>query len=1246
MKRLTMVAMLFLLASLGFGAWLGSGTPQAPVMNIVSNSNAGTVMDVEVPGVAVGQLDADGVTYDVVSLPGDVLAALDVGKPQVPKLSYLLGIPDNAHVSVSVAVLESRTFDNINCYPYQTPITDNETKPFVIDRSFYAQNKNYPDLDASVMNTGIWRELSVGNIQVYPVHYNPATRQLTVYTRMRVNVSYTGGVYAPKTIPAWLAGIYARNVNNFWNLGLDISKDDSPGVKYLVISHDNWYNDPFLVDSLIGWHYKRGVETRLIHKASWTATEIRDSIKAESNRNTPVVLRWVLLVGEYAEIPQYALGGVGRGDYYYSDILPTAPDMYPEIGLSRLSPADANDLHNEIAKILKYEKDPPTTSNWLSKHVMVACSELYPGKYSECVRGIYNEPMRWWRYNFDTLMCQFHGNDSIASVINEGRSVVTYRGHGDIDQWYTLANQGGAPWYISNVNALNNGDLTPMVYNIACLCGDIYQGTCLSEAWMRKYPGGAVGSCAATQASYTLPNHGICSTLVRSMCDTWTITVPGVRDYVLPAWDIGWIQCNVDAYVAKYWPGSPYPDNIYMYLNLGDPAMEVWAGGQPQTANVTYPPTVPIGPYSLPVTVEVGGQPVKGALVCAWKDPEFYVTGRTDEAGEVTLDINSTSPGTFFLTVSSGHANANPPTPILPFEGTCLARTSNSPYVIHFRHSIDDASPGGNGDGIVNPGETVNMPTWVKNLGTLTGNGVTGKLRTADVSVTVTDSAKTFGTIPAGDSAYTGSDGFKFLVGDTCTNGHNIVFALVCEDANDSSWTSSFSVRVGTGVMNYAGKRTYDPPPGGNNNGRIDPNEDAQVFVSLHNSGLGNGYNVRGILRSGDSRFQITDSNGTWGLVPRDSTRENSADQFGVHADASILPETSIPCTLYVYADGNYAVRFSFAIVVGEIRAADPTPDNSSPPIYWAYDSADSNYTERPDFNWIEIRGRGVTLSLSDDQTAQVTLPVAFGPLKYYGQRYTQLSICGNGFIMPGSYTLTTWTNAALPTSAMAAPLICGSWDDLYPPIGGGVKYFHDTTNHCFIVEWDSVAYYSPQTNFDKWQVVIYDTTLAAPDGQNKVVVQYLTAANYGSNTVGIQNQTYNYGINCLFDGSYNRGSCGITPSSAIKYTTIVPTTGISEPAMTPLYLRDVPFAVYPNPFKGKVQVRCQVPVAGRVSLRVYDIGGREVNTLCNQDLTPGTYNFTWNGTDHSGNAVAAGVYFYQLETPTTKLARKVTLLR
>ncbi len=1247
MKRMTAVLMLLALAGLGFSAWFGPGSARAPVMNIVSNSSSGTILDIDVPGVSVETQTAEGTAFDVVSIPGEVLAALDVGKPQVPKLSYLLGIPDGAHVSVSVAVLESRTFDNVNCFPYQTPVTDNETKPFVMDRAFYAQDFNYPQFDAKVMNTGIWRELAVGNIQVYPVHYNPATRQLTVYTRMRVSVSYSGGGYTRKIIPSWLAANYARYIDNFGKLNIQLSTtDDDTAVKYLVISHDNWYNDPFLVDSLLGWNHKRGISYRLIHKASWTAGEIRDSVLAEYNRHSPAQLRWVLLVGEYAEIPEYALGGVGHGDYYYSDILPSTPDKYPEIGLSRLSPQDANDLHQEISKILKFEKNPPTTSNWLTKHALIACSQEYPDKYSGCVRDIYNEPMAWYRYDFDTLMCQFHGNDSIQRIIEEGRGVLTYRGHGDIDEWYTMANAGGAPWYISNVAALNNGDLTPMVFNICCLAGDIAQPTCLSEEWMRKYPGGGVGSLAATQASYTYPNHGICSTEVRSLCDTWTITVPGVRDYTLPTWDIGWVQCNIDAYVEKYWPGDPYPDNIYMYLNLGDPAMECWAGGQPVTPDVSYPATVPVGPYDLPVTVQASGQPVAKAMICAWKDPDFYVVRYTDQSGQATLPINSTSPGSFFVTVSNGHVFANPPLPILPFEGTCLARTSNSAYVIHARHSIDDASPGGNGDGIVNPGETVNMPTWVKNLGTLVGNSVTGKLRTTDVSATVTDSAKSFGTIPAGDSAYTGSDGFKFHVGDTCTNGHNIPFTLVCKDATDSTWTSTFSVRVGTGIMNYASKRIYDPGPGGNNNGRIDPGEDAQVFTSLRNSGLGNGYNVHGILRSGDSRFQVLDSLGVWGTVLHDSTLEG-ADWFGVHADAGILPETSIPCTLYVFADGDYSAHFSLNVVVGEIRAADPIPDNNTPsPLYWAYDSADSNYVETPHYNWIEASGRGTQLTLTDDQTITISLPTAFGPLKFYSGTFTQLSICSNGFVMPGSQSYTSYGNEQLPGSTgVPAPMIAGCWDDLYPPVGNGVWYFHDTTNHCFVVEYDSVAYYSPQSTTEKWEILFYDTTRAAPDGRNKIVVQYQTANNYTSSTAGIQGTTTSIGIGCLFNSAYNRGSALIAAGSAIEYVTIAPASGISNP-VTSLYLRNVPLAAYPNPFRDKALIRCQIPVAGRVSLRVLDATGREVTEICNRRLAANTYTFTWNGSDRDGRAVAAGVYFYELETPNSTLHQKVTLLR
>ena len=183
------------------------------------------------PACRSSRRTVNGNTYDVVSIPGEVLAALDVGKPQVPKLSYLLGIPDGAHVSVSVAVLESRTFDNVNCFPYQTPVTDNSNHPFVVDEDFYQSHESYPSYDAKVMNTGIWRELAVGNVQVFPVHYNPATKQLLVYSRFRVSVNYLGGSYTRKVIPAWLATTYSRWIDNFNRLDIELGGTDSPGIE-------------------------------------------------------------------------------------------------------------------------------------------------------------------------------------------------------------------------------------------------------------------------------------------------------------------------------------------------------------------------------------------------------------------------------------------------------------------------------------------------------------------------------------------------------------------------------------------------------------------------------------------------------------------------------------------------------------------------------------------------------------------------------------------------------------------------------------------------------------------------------------------------------------------------------------------------------------------------------------------------------------------------------------------------------
>ncbi|MFO7638358.1 MAG: hypothetical protein R6X14_03505, partial [bacterium] len=168
-------------------------------------------------------------------------------------------------------------------------------------------------------------------------------------------------------------------------------------------------------------------------------------------------------------------------------------------------------------------------------------------------------------------------------------------------------------------------------------------------------------------------------------------------------------------------------------------------------------------------------------------------------------------------------------------------------------------------------------------------------------------------------------------------------------------------------------------------------------------------------MSSSDPRLAFPDSTGSWGtIIPGDSA-VNSADRFTVRADAAIPKETVITCTLRLYADDDYEVVKRFTIEVGEVVAVDPIPDNASPVRYWAYDDGDSGYVQAPVFDWYDITGVGTRLPITgDDQTVQFNLPTAFGPFYFYGRRFTQLSVCGNGFIAPGYTTRTTVTNAQL----------------------------------------------------------------------------------------------------------------------------------------------------------------------------------------------------------------------------------------
>jgi hypothetical protein len=79
----------------------------------------------------------------------------------------------------------------------------------------------------------------------------------------------------------------------------------------------------------------------------------------------------------------------------------------------------------------------------------------------------------------------------------------------------------------------------------------------------------------------------------------------------------------------------------------------------------------------------------------------------------------------------------------------------------------------------------------------------------------------------------------------------------------------------------------------------------------------------------------------------------------------------------------------------------------------------------------------------------------------------------------------------------------------------------------------------------------------------------------------------------------------------------------------------------YPNPFNPAVRVSFALPEMGLVSVRVFDIRGRELAVLSNQNYGPGYYSVNWNASTYS-----SGVYFISLKTNDTTITQKVLLLK
>lgn len=84
----------------------------------------------------------------------------------------------------------------------------------------------------------------------------------------------------------------------------------------------------------------------------------------------------------------------------------------------------------------------------------------------------------------------------------------------------------------------------------------------------------------------------------------------------------------------------------------------------------------------------------------------------------------------------------------------------------------------------------------------------------------------------------------------------------------------------------------------------------------------------------------------------------------------------------------------------------------------------------------------------------------------------------------------------------------------------------------------------------------------------------------------------------------------------------------------------------HPNPFNGLTMISYQLNRKSKISLKIYDICGRLVRSLIEQEEIPGYHEICWDGKDAFGKNVGSGIYFYRLEAGDYVKIKKMLLLR
>jgi len=1118
----------------------GAFQDESLIIQTLNSSPSGLEMNFSAVGLTADNFTENGENFSRLYWQNSGLEG-EIGRPEIPVYRFFLEIPYSAKVAItekSAGGQEFRLSDLglSTLLPVQPPLEKipGAHNAFQIDQTAYSANHYSGKPSVEAEDYFLYRGRQIASVIVRPLDYNPTAGTILIRQNFRLRFDFTGGN------PAQTQSNLERLGNPFHNRMIDglianpgvFNTDELPNpIVYLVIipNNPNWIA---ALQPLLDWKSAKGYEVHLAttDETGTSNTQIRNYIyNAYQNWDNPPA--FVLLVGDTPQIPCWTGQGSGNPDtdLPYGDF----DNNYwtYEVWISRLSPGNVGHLQNIVAKILQYEQVTWTAPDTWEKHAaFMASNDNYSvseGTHNWVI-STYLDPLG---YISDRLYCHTYSatTQQVTNAFNAGRAQGTYSGHGSPLAW-----ADGPIFSQANVQALVN-TVYPFIQSYACLTGEFATDECFGETWLRE-DNGALAFMGSSVTSYWGEDDILEKRLYEGFYDNQT---PG--DTVNFTWIAGMMEYGKTRLYQHYGNTGTVRRYCEMYNILGDGSCDIWTD-VPQLASVTVPPVIYLGWTQ--VEVQVSGAP-GWSLVCAHSttQPEIWASGYANAAGAVTLTFETAPslPGDMVFTVT-GHD-------LRPFIASTPITPAAGPYVVFESLTVDDAA-GWNPNALADYDEMVYLNVTLQNVGVDPAAAVNAVISTSDEFVTIIDATAVFGNIPASGSV-TVDQAFLLHISPEIDDGHIINFCLAAV-GSPGSWASYFSLPAHAPVI-AVDHIEVDDVAGGNGNMALDPGESAVIGVFLTNDGTSPAQAVEMDLSTLDPYIDLITTAGAYASIDPGAV---SSALFSLEVDEACPQEHEAEFAGAYIGSHTLAGNLGFSLIVGSILYMPTGPDAYG---YAAYDNFDAPIL--PEYQWIEIDpnlggpGQEIVFT-SDDQTFNYTLPFTF---QYYGQVYTQFSVCSNGWLAMGVTTNNDWSNTGIPNNDGPPAMLASFWEDLSPQIIGNVAQYYDAVQHIYIVEFNGVRQYSPSTALETFQVILYDPAFYATiTGDGEIKFQYKRLSDPSSCTVGIEDQTQTIGLQYLYDTAYDLHAAPLDSGRAILFTTgrdAAQMTVTMTPAVTPIVI-------------------------------------------------------------------------------------------